>query len=67
MSKVRLTDISGCQHVVNSDLILCLRDDGPRFNDDDNTVVTAVVMPDDLTIYIEGTIDQAIEKLRWRV
>ena len=64
MSKVRLTDVNGRHLIVNTDLIYYLEE---RTSEGLEGVWTVLVMPDNVNIIVNGTLDQTIEKLRWRV
>jgi len=64
MSKVRLTDVNGRHLIVNTDLIYYLEE---RTSEGLDGTWTVLVMPDNVNIIVDGTLDQTIEKLRWRV
>jgi len=64
MSKVRLTDVNGNHLIVNADLVHFLQE---RTSEGLEGVWTVLVMPDNVNIIVNGTLDQTIEKLRWRV
>jgi len=68
MRKVRVTDTGGRKYVVNTEMILYLRED--HLTDEDRETLsrsTAIIMPGGLRISVQSNLEETVEKLGWHV